>query len=97
MRLIHVSLCSIQLPIWEIRVVSELDSDAAKAAHELLSNREYQVLCKIGSGKTVKETASELALSPKTVSTFRARILKKMKLKSTTHLIRYAVMNKLVD
>lgn len=65
--------------------------------HETLSRREYQVLCMIASGKTVTETAEELSLSAKTVSTYRARILEKMKMKNNAELIRYATMNQLVE
>jgi DNA-binding NarL/FixJ family response regulator len=65
--------------------------------HEALSDREYQVLCMLASGKTVTEIADELALSVKTISTYRARILEKMDMKNNAELIHYAVQNKLVD
>jgi DNA-binding NarL/FixJ family response regulator len=65
--------------------------------HEALSDREYQVLCMLASGKTVTEIADELALSVKTVSTYRARILEKMDMKNNAELIHYAVQNKLVS
>jgi len=65
--------------------------------HELLSDREFQVLRMIASGKTVKEIADEIALSVKTVSTYRARILQKTGMKTTAELIRYAIQTKLVD
>ena len=65
--------------------------------HELLSAREFQVLRMIASGKTVKEIASEIHLSPKTVSTYRARILEKTGMKTTVELIRYALQAHLVD
>ena len=65
--------------------------------HETLSGREYQVMCLIASGKTVSEAARELALSVKTVSTYRARILEKLRLKNTAELIRYAAKNELVE
>lgn len=73
------------------KLAFELESDAHRQPHETLSDREYQVLCRLGSGDTVKAIASNLALSPKTVSTYRARILNKMNLKTTADLIRYAV------
>jgi two-component system, NarL family, invasion response regulator UvrY len=65
--------------------------------HEKLSNREYQVTCMIASGKSLKEIARELYLSEKTIRTYRARILEKMKFKSNAELIYYAVKNRLVD
>jgi two-component system, NarL family, invasion response regulator UvrY len=63
--------------------------------HESLSNREFQVMQMMGRGKTAMEIADELALSVKTVSTYRARILKKMSLKSNAEIIRYAIQNHL--
>ena len=65
--------------------------------HELLSDREYQVLCMIGTGKTVSEIAEELILSVKTISTHRTHILKKLNLKNSAQLIRYALENKLIE
>jgi DNA-binding NarL/FixJ family response regulator len=64
--------------------------------HERLSNREHQVLTMIASGKTVSQIAAELDLSVKTISTHRAHILEKMKLRNNSELIRYAVKNGLV-
>jgi two-component system invasion response regulator UvrY len=55
-----------------------LDANFEEMPHEALSDREYQVLCMLASGKTVTDIADELALSVKTVSTYRARILEKM-------------------
>ena len=65
--------------------------------HELLSDREFQVLRMIASGKTVKEIAEELSLSVKTVSTYRARILEKTGMRTNAELIRYALQSQLVD
>lgn len=65
--------------------------------HELLSDREFQVLRMIASGKTVKGIADELFLSVKTVSTYRARILEKTGMKTNAELIRYALQTHLVD
>jgi len=76
-------------------LASNLD-DSMAAPHETLSDREYEVMCLLASGKTLKQVASYLALSPKTVSTYRARILEKMNLKSTAELTWYAVENGLV-
>lgn len=70
------------------------DSDVA---HKVLSDREYQVLCLLGGGRGVYEAAEYLSLSPKTVSTYRARILDKMQLKNTAEIIHYAIVNKLVQ
>jgi len=65
--------------------------------HEALSDREFQILCLLGSGKKIKEIAGELSLSPPTVSTYRARILEKMEMKTTAELMRYAIQNRLVN
>jgi two-component system, NarL family, invasion response regulator UvrY len=61
--------------------------------HEKLSDREFQVLCLVGEGKTVKQIAEALSLSAPTISTYRARILDKMDMKTTAQLIRYAIQN----
>lgn len=66
-------------------------------AHELLSNREYQVLRLLGSGKKVSEIAQTLSLSVKTISTYRAHILEKMKLKNNAELIFYVMGNGLKE
>src|SRR5262252_4899293 len=65
--------------------------------HESLSDREYQVLCMIASGKTVSEIGRELELSVKTISTYRARILKKLALRNNTELARYGVQRHRVE
>jgi two-component system invasion response regulator UvrY len=64
--------------------------------HERLSDREFQVLCAIGKGKTVSSIAEDLSLSVKTVSTYRTRLLEKLQLKNTTDLIRYTLDHSLV-
>jgi DNA-binding NarL/FixJ family response regulator len=79
------------------RLVFDLGADKDKAPHELLSDREYQVLCLISSGKTVSQIADELALSIKTVSTYRVRILEKLKMKNNAEMTRYAIQEGLVD
>jgi len=79
------------------KLVFELDVEARKLPHETLSDREYQVMCMIGSGKTVKEIAEALSLSVKTISTHRANILRKMKMENNAQLIHYAVNNSLVE
>lgn len=73
-----------------------LSEGRALAAHEALSNREYEVFRRLGSGIRVNDIAQELALSPKTVRTYRSRILEKMNIRSTAELIFYAVQNGLV-
>jgi DNA-binding NarL/FixJ family response regulator len=77
------------------RLASQLGPGAAKVGHEGLSRREYEVLCLLGSGKMVKGIAHQLGLSPKTVSTYRTRILEKLNLRSTADLIRYVVEHEL--
>lgn len=79
------------------KLVLALEADDKKPPHETLSDREYQVMCLIASGKTVGEIADELSLSVKTISTYRARILEKMSLKSNAALTHYAVQQRLVS
>jgi two-component system invasion response regulator UvrY len=68
-----------------------------KPPHESLSDREYQTLTMIASGKTVGEIAQELSLSVKTISEYRSRLLAKMKLKTSAELTHYAIRNQLID
>ena len=68
-----------------------------KPPHELLSDREYEVLCMIGSGKTVGEIAEAMFLSVTTISTYRARILEKMGMKTNAEMTRYALQHGLVE
>jgi two-component system, NarL family, invasion response regulator UvrY len=77
------------------RMASVLDHE--RPLHEALSEREYQVFRMLGGGLSGKEIAAELELSPKTVSTYRTRVLRKLNLKSNADLIRYAVEHDLVD
>jgi len=79
------------------RLTYELDRDSDRPVHEVLSDREYQVMHMIATGKSVKEIAEELNLSVKTVSTYRARILTKLNMKNNAEIVLYAVQNKLVD
>jgi DNA-binding NarL/FixJ family response regulator len=74
-----------------------LRGDSASTPHEQLSDREFQVLRLIAAGKSTTEIADELVLSPKTVSTHKARILEKMQMSNQAELIRYAIEHKLVD
>ena len=79
------------------RLASALESDGGKLLHETLSDREYQVMWMIASGKTVRQIADSLCLSPNTVSTHRTRILRKMQMKNNAELMHYAMRHKLVD
>ena len=79
------------------KLAFQLEANFTEMPHEALSDREYQVLCMLASGKTVTEMADELALSVKTISTYRARILEKMDMKNNAELIHYAIQNELVD
>lgn len=78
------------------KMASNLDHDFSKLPHELLSDRELDVLKLIASGKTVSEIATELSLSVNTISTYRSRILEKMNLKSNSELTYYAISNSLL-
>ncbi len=80
------------------KLAGTLDQPASdRPAHQALSDREFQVLRMIGSGRTVSEIGVELSLSVKTVSTYRARILEKMQLHTNAELTRYCFENKLVE
>jgi two-component system invasion response regulator UvrY len=79
------------------RLALEMETDSEKPLHDILSDREYQVLRMIADGKTVKHIADELALSIKTVSTYRARIMEKMKMTSNAELMHYAIKHHLLD
>lgn len=79
------------------KLAFDLEIDDKRPLHETLSDREYQVMCMIASGKTVTEIAKELSLSVKTISTYRSRLLKKMRMENNAELIRYAIKNQLVD
>lgn len=78
-------------------MLMEINSDREKPLHDNLSDREYQVLKLLGSGKKVSEIATALSLSVKTVSTYRAHILEKMKLKNNAELIYYVIQNGLLQ
>ena len=70
---------------------------ADREPHQVLSDREYQVLCLLASGRGIKEIALELNLSAPTVATYRSRVMTKLALSSTVDLVRYALEHKLVD
>ncbi len=79
------------------QVVMGMHPDRDERPHERLSDREYQVLRMIGSGKTVSEIATDLTLSVKTVSTYRARVLEKMDMRTNAELTHYVVRHGLLD
>jgi DNA-binding NarL/FixJ family response regulator len=79
------------------KLIFDIGNEAKKAPHESLSDREYQVLCMVASGKTVTHIAVELALSVKTISTYRARILEKLQMNNNAEMTRYAIKEGLVD
>jgi two-component system invasion response regulator UvrY len=75
----------------------DLNEDVTRPVHETLSDREFEVLRMIASGKTVTQIAEQLHLSVATVSTYRARLLEKMKMTTTAQIMHYALSNHLVD
>lgn len=77
------------------QLATYLENPENKPPHELLSNREYQTLLLMAKGKTISEIADELSLSTPTISTFRARILEKMNMKTNAELVTYAIRNNL--
>lgn len=79
------------------KLVSVLQAGPDRPRHESLSNREYEILCLIASGKSATEIAERLILSVKTVSTYRTRVLDKLNLHSTPELMHYAIRNRLVE
>ena len=76
-------------------MASQLENPDNKAPHELLSDREYQTLLLIASGRTISQIAADLSLGVPTISTYRTRILEKMNLKNNAELTHYVVDNKL--
>ncbi len=78
------------------KIASHLRADRDMPLHESLSDREYEVLCLIASGKPVKSISDMLSLSAKTISTYRSRILRKMNLKNNAEITHYAIKNQLV-
>lgn len=79
------------------QLASDLGHAGGEAQHERLSDREFEILRLIASGKTVKEMAAELNLSGNTISTYRTRILEKMQMNTNAELMHYALSNKLTD
>lgn len=79
------------------QLAERVDVNSNKAPHDLLSDREYQIMCMIAAGSKVNDIAEELSLSTQTVHTYRARIKKKMKLESNVEFTRYALEQDLID
>lgn len=79
------------------KLASYIRNDTEKPIHEILSDREHFVMRMIVKGRTRKEIAKELSLSVNTISTYRARILKKLKMKNSAELIQYAIEKHLTD
>jgi two-component system, NarL family, invasion response regulator UvrY len=79
------------------KLAFEFYGATTRPSHETLSDREYQVLCMITSGKTVAEIAEKLFLSVKTISTYRVRLLEKLNMKNNAELTRYSIKQGLVD
>ncbi|MFT3906373.1 MAG: response regulator transcription factor [Steroidobacteraceae bacterium] len=78
-------------------LVAELDQDADKPAHSQLSEREFQIFCKLAAGRAVSDIADELCLSVKTISTYRARVMEKMHFTSNADITAYALRNNLIN
>lgn len=79
------------------QLAREINDNGSTAPHEKLSDREFQVMCMIASGKKVSEIAEELDLSARTIHTYRSRLMEKMDLKSNVAITRYALTHHLID
>lgn len=79
------------------KLAYDLEADVEKPLHETLSDREYQVMIMIANGETIKDIADNLCLSIKTISTYRSRILEKMRMKNNAELMHYAIKHKLAE
>ena len=78
-------------------LVTELDNDTEKPAHMQLSEREFQIFCKLASGTSVSAIGAELCLSVKTISTYRSRLMEKMGFRSNADITAYALRNQLIN
>jgi two-component system invasion response regulator UvrY len=78
-------------------LVTELDADQDKPAHSRLSEREFQIFCKLATGRAVSDIADELCISVKTVSTYRSRVLEKMSFTTNADITAYALRNQLIQ
>lgn len=79
------------------QLAQQMDHSSEKSLHDTLSDREYQILCMIASGKNISRIANELSLSVQTIHTYRSRLKEKMSMKSNVELTRYAIENGLID
>jgi two-component system invasion response regulator UvrY len=79
------------------QLAKDLDVDSDKPVHAGLSEREFQIFCKLAMGKAVSEIARELCLSVKTISTYRSRVLEKMSMRSNADITTYALKNGLIQ
>ena len=95
-RMVHTGRSYITSFIAE-KMIKEMQRPEEKAPHERLSQREFEVMCMIGSGKTIREISELLNLSARTVSTYRARILQKMDLRNNAMIMHYVLDNWLID
>ncbi len=77
-------------------LTAHLNKDTFQQKHEMLSDREFEIMIKIANGKSLQEIGNELCISDKTVSTYRSRIMKKMELNKNTDLARYCLENNLI-
>ena len=80
-----------------MRLPTSLNEPASERPHETLSEREFQIFCKLAGGRIPTEIAEELHLSVKTISTYRARVLEKMRLSNNADLTYYAIKNGLIE
>ena len=78
-------------------LVNGMDADANMPAHSVLSEREFQIFCKLAEGRNVTDIANKLCLSVKTVSTYRSRLLDKMGMKTNADITSYAIRNSLIQ
>ncbi len=78
-------------------LLSNLQTKHIQRPHERLSKREYVIMLMIASGKSITKIADEFSLSPKTISTYRSRVLEKMNMSTNAELVRYALENRLLD
>lgn len=79
------------------RDLHDVPAKSGTVAHEALSDREYQILRMLGSGQTTSDIARDLGLSPKTISTYRMRVLEKLGMRTNAELMRYAIENSLLE
>jgi two-component system invasion response regulator UvrY len=99
LKAVHVILAGRRYiqPLVAEKITIPLRNQAGLLPHELLSDREFEVLSRLVAGNSVTEIATDLTLSPNTVSTYRSRILMKMDMRSNADLVRYALTNKLTN